>query len=120
MKTSKYFSEDEFQRCSPSCYREDMSQDLLDRLDQLREAYGKPVYLSSAYRSAEWDLSRGRTGHGAHTRGLAVDLVCKNSLERLALVKAALSVGIPRIGVAATFIHVDIDPSLTQNVLWTY
>ena len=37
MKTSKYFKPEEFERCNPSCSIEDMDQDFLDLLDDVRE-----------------------------------------------------------------------------------
>ena len=45
MKTSKYFKPEEFERCNPSCSIEDMDQDFLDLLDDLREKAGIPLVL---------------------------------------------------------------------------
>jgi len=120
MIKAKYFKEAEFQRCSPSCSLQDMDQELMDKIDELREKAGIPLVLNSAYRSKTWDLDKGRTGDSAHTRGLAVDIRCSSSANRLKIVQVAIKVGFCRIGVANSFIHVDIDKSLPQNVLWTY
>ena len=74
MKTSKYFKPEEFERCNPSCSIEDMDQDFLDLLDDLREKAGTPLVLNCAYRSKEHDKAKGRSGNSAHTEGLAVDI----------------------------------------------
>lgn len=120
MKTSKYFAPQEFKDCSPSCSMEDMDQEFLGIMDQIREGVGQPLVITSAYRTKKWELSKGRSGNGAHTRGLAVDFACTTGTLRAKIVKAALSCGIRRIGIASGFVHVDIDDTLPQNVIWTY
>lgn len=120
MKTSKYFSPEEFKGCSPACSIDDMDQGFLGIMDQIREEVGQPLAITSAYRPKKWELSKGRSGNGAHTRGLAVDFACTTGTLRAKIVKAALSCGIKRIGIAGSFVHVDIDDTLPQNVIWTY
>lgn len=119
MKTCKYFSPGEFKRCSPSCSIDQMDQNFLTMLDALRAQAGIPLVLTSAYRSPAWDRSKGRSGTGAHTKGLAADIKVNASGTRLKIVKAALELGIRRIGVAGSFVHVDIDKSLPEGI-WTY
>jgi hypothetical protein len=36
------------------------------------------------------------------------------------MLNALLEVGFNRIGIAGTFIHIDIDKNKSQNVIWTY
>lgn len=120
MKTSKYFSPGEFKGCSPSCSIDNMDQKFLDIMDRIREGVGQSLTITSAYRTREWELSKGRSGNGAHTRGLAVDFACTTGTLRAKIVKAALSCGVKRIGIASGFIHVDIDDTLPQDVIWTY
>lgn len=116
----KYFSNDDFKRAAPSCLISDVSPELLERLDHAREIAGIPFVVNSAYRSPEWEKSKGRSGNGAHTRGLAVDIRCNSSLDRWRIVFGAIAAGFPRIGVAKGFVHLDIDTSLPCPVLWTY
>lgn len=120
MKTSKYFTEAEFQRCNPPCSIEDMDQDFLDWLDDVREEAGIPFVLTSAYRSSAYDQSKGRTGNGAHPYRVAVDVRCNTSANRYKIIAAALKKGASRIGVAHTFIHLDRSRIHTQNVIWDY
>ena len=119
MITAKYFKEAEFKRCVPSCSLQQMDQAFMNTLDALRAQAGIPLVLTSAYRSSAWDKSKGRTGTGAHTKGKAADIRCNSSATRLKIVQAALALGIRRIGVAGTFVHVDTDKSLPDGI-WTY
>jgi hypothetical protein len=52
--------------------------------------------------------------------GLAVDIKCNNSTDRFHLIYLLQETGFQRIGVAGSFIHVDIDFDKSQEVMWTY
>lgn len=116
----KYFSEVEFNRCVPSCSMRDMDNDFLLLLDRVRESCGIPLILNCAYRSKEWDISKGRNGNSSHCRGKAVDIRCSNSATAFKIVKAAMDNGISRIGIGNGYVHIDNDESLPQNVIWNY
>lgn len=120
MKTSKYFVEAEFQKCSPDCSLEDMDPVTVDMLDRAREIAGIPFLLISAYRSINWDKSKGRSGTGAHTLGKAVDIQCNSLQNRFKIVNALLQAGFKRIGIADSFIHADTSNAHNQNVIWLY
>lgn len=117
---SKYFSPSEFEKCNPSCSIEDMDGGFLDLLDEVREKAGIPLVLNCAYRTKAHEKKMGRSGNSAHTRGKAVDIRCNTSSNRYKIVKAALECGICRIGIGKTFVHLDNDSSLTQNVIFDY
>lgn len=120
MYQSKFFCEGEFLRCDPPCDIEDMDVGFLKKLDEVRGKAGIPLVLNCAYRSRQHDLKKGRSGNSAHTRGLAADIRCASSADRFKIVSAALECGIRRIGIGKTFVHLDDDPSLPQDVIWDY
>lgn len=120
MITSSHFTEKEFNRCNPSCSLQDMGQRTMDMLDKARDIAGIPFVLNSAYRSAEYDKSKGRSGTGAHTKGYAVDILCNDSTNRFKMINALLAAGFTRIGIGKTYVHADNDPGLSQNVIWHY
>lgn len=120
MIKSKYFAEKEFKACTPSCSLQDMSQELMNKLDEARAKAGIPFVLNCAYRSSAWDKKLGRSGNSAHTRGKAVDIRCSTSANRFKVVKALLEVGFKRIGIGKTFIHADVDSSLPSPVIFDY
>ena len=47
---------------------------LLEALDKLREAWGAPVYVSSAYRCNEHNAAVGGVPGSEHTKGVAADI----------------------------------------------
>jgi len=106
---SKYFKEIE----------DNMNKEFLFVLDEAREFAGIPFIINSAYRSPDHPLSI-KNPSSSHIKGLAVDIKATDSITRLKIVKALIEVGFTRIGIADTFIHVDLDFDKTQNVIWTY
>jgi len=120
MIKSKYFKESEFQACSPACSLQDMNQATMSKFDTAREIAGIPFVINSAYRSPQWDRSKGRSGTGAHTLGRAIDIRCNTERNRFLIVDALFKAGFTRIGIAKTFIHADDSPSHSQQIIWLY
>lgn len=119
--TPKYFTDAEFKRCTPSCSMADMDEGFLRLLDKVRERSGVPMLLTCAYRTPKWDKDRGRSGNGDHPQRCGVDVRCNSSDTRYKLIKAALEEGVPRIGVAKTYIHLGSGKNgLPQGVIWHY
>lgn len=97
-----------------------MSEVLLQKLDELRERVGSPMVIESGYRTREHNARVKGSVNSAHTRGLAVDIRAMSGRMRYDLVRHALDLGFKRIGIAKTFVHLDIDESLPGQVIWTY
>ena len=106
---SKYFKEIE----------ENMNKDFLFVLDEAREFAGIPFIINSAYRSPNHPLSV-KNPTSSHIKGLAVDIKATDNATRFKIVEALISVGFTRIGIADTFIHVDLDFDKRQDIIWTY
>ena len=117
---AKYFKDSEFSACTPSCSIDQMDGVFLLLLDQVREYAGIPLVLNSAYRSPAWEKAHGRTGTSAHCQGRAVDIRCRTSSNRYKIVKAAMECGIRRLGIAPTYIHLDMADDHAQDVIWDY
>lgn len=96
-----------------------MDASFLAKLDEAREFAGIPFIINSAYRSPEHPLSI-KKPTSSHIKGLAVDIKATDSRTRFNVLNALISVGFSRIGIADTFIHVDMDFDKAQNVTWTY
>jgi hypothetical protein len=58
--------------------------------------------------------------NSAHLRGTAADIKCLYAADRYLLVMLALEAGFTRIGIGEDFIHLDVDTTLPQNVIWVY
>jgi len=120
-----YFNYDEFDSPLQEGSGQLMSNELIKMLDAARELSGVPFKITSGYR-VEADIERLRKAgykvskNSSHLKGLAADIACTNSSDRFNMLNALLKVGFNRIGIANTFIHVDIDKDKPQFVIWTY
>jgi len=116
----KYFNYFEFDSPDVQGSGQLMSQDLLDILDKIREEFGKPIKITSGYRTVKHNEKVGGKEKSSHLKGLAVDIACDNSLDRFHLISLFIKYNITRIGVAKNFIHIDIDSDKSPKVMWTY
>lgn len=115
----KYFSPREF-KCNGVCCWDNMSVDLLAKLDAAREIAGIQFFITSSWRDEETNIMVGGSPNSAHLRGNAVDIGCQSSADRFLIIDSLITAGFTRIGVASTFIHADVDEDLPSPVIWTY
>ena len=73
VNSSEHFSKNELE-CSYTrdCF---MDSSFLDILEEVRGRYGKPMRLSSAYRSPDHPVEAKKEKPGMHTTGKAVDIL---------------------------------------------
>lgn len=107
-------------KCVPAYCEDALKPELLANLVDLQILSRFKLRISSAFRSPDHEHSRGRDGSSSHCKGLAVDILCKDNLERFCLVDNALRLGFPRIGIAKTFIHLDMDCDKPHPRIWLY
>ena len=113
----KFFTSDEF-KCSETGENKIIG-DFVYALDCLREECDFPFVITSGYRSPKHsvEIIKGNGG-GSHTKGWAADIAVNNGAERYKIVEEALKQGFSGIGVAKSFVHVDLRPA--APVMWTY
>ena len=99
---------------------EKMNKCFLEMLDNARDIAGIPFSINSGYRTLEQNSKVGGVNSSSHTKGLAVDIACKDSRGRFLIVSALKDAGFTRIGISDSFIHVDSDSDKAQDVIWTY
>lgn len=116
----KYFTLSEFDSPDEPGSGENMDEQLLEQLDLLREKLGFPLRINSGYRTEAHNKKVKGSLNSAHTRGLAVDIQAMSGRARFDIVVTALELGFKRIGVAKTFIHLDMDTSLPGQCIWSY
>ena len=116
MDKFKYFKIEDF-ACRETGENE-ISVDFIHSLDQLREACNFPFIVTSGYRSKKHSVEKRKpNGGGMHTKGIASDIKVSGGAQRLAIVKHASAMGMS-VGVAKTFVHVDIRK--TPAMCWCY
>lgn len=92
---------------------------LVEMLDEARDKAHTPFIITSGLRSASENNSLpNAVSDSSHLRGLGVDLMCSQNIERFLIVSNLIKVGFRRIGVYPRHIHVDCDPDLPQGVFW--
>lgn len=110
-KPYTYFKEEEIKG---------LDKELVAKLDWARGRSGVPFVISSGLRTPERNNDPTVKGveDSSHLRGLAVDLKCSDSVARFKMVNALFLSGFKRIGIYDAHIHVDMDPTLPQEVAW--
>lgn len=124
----KYFKLEEFDSSDFPGSGINMHPEFLERIDEVRHFYGKPIVITSAYRTIYKNQEVGGKLRSSHLDGLAVDVKCTNSRERFELLDAFLEVGFTRFGIGNLFLHADLSDQIegqysgikTPNVIWTY
>lgn len=116
----KHFSISEFDSPDLPNSGVNMDQEFLIKLDLARELSGTPFYINSGYRTKEHNLRVGGTSISSHLKGLAVDIRCSSSQERYKILNGLIRAGFRRIGIHRNFIHVDLDTSKPQNLVFLY
>lgn len=92
----------------------------MERIQKLREAYGKPLRVTSGYRCPNHPIEAKKSKGGWHTRA-AIDLGVTGA-DAYEVLKLAFSMGFTGIGVSQRkgvprFIHLDDRPNPT---VWSY
>ena len=120
---SKYpnFTAAEFS-CS-HCGANEINESLLDKLQLLRNKYGKPMKITSGYRCPKHPIEAKKASPGAHSTGLACDIGVSGS-EAHQVLSLAMELEFTGIGVqqkgAGRFIHVDLTTSPNRPTVWSY
>ena len=98
----------------------EMKHSFMVRLQKLRNAYGKPMRITSGYRSINHTIAARKSAPGTHTQGIACDIAVDRA-DAVRLLRLALELGFNGIGVQqkgnGRFIHLDTRENPT---IWSY
>jgi len=125
MKKYKYFKSSEFDSPDEPGSGENMKDEFVELLNDARQIAQVSFRITSGYRTQAHHDDLGRRGYktakrSAHLEGYAADIACNDSAKRWLIINSLLLVGFNRIGIGATFIHVDNSPNKKPNCVWTY
>jgi len=104
--------------CRCGCQKT-VAPELLVRLEVLRALIDKPLSVTSGARCETHNREVGGKQHSWHLKGLAVDIACPDSNLRIDIVRNAGKLGFNGIGIAKTFVHLDLRPE-TKDVCFLY
>ena len=117
---SEDFNYKEF-TCNCGCDRVVVAPELIKQIQRLRTMHRKPIRINSGYRCPEYNARVGGVDGSAHTTGHAADIACETSEERHALLNLVFFYSLfTRVGIDKRFVHLDVDPSKPQHVVWIY
>lgn len=122
----KYFSFTEFERSAtaeryaidntaPESARQNIAR-LVDKvLDPLRQAWGKPISVTSGYRCPELNKAVGGSATSHHLQGMAADITTGNTLDNRRLFQLVLDLRLPFTQLidehGFSWIHISLDPA---------
>lgn len=124
MSYRKYFKLHEF-TCSCGCNKNKINRIFLKVLSSARSKSIDenlkeiPYIISSGYRCENHHLSK-KNPLSSHIKGLACDIIIKNSRERAVILGSLIEAGFTRFGLGSNFIHVDLDEDKKPCVMWDY
>lgn len=105
VQLSKNFKLDEFKCKCRECNPILVDTDLVEWLQKIRDHFGKSVHINSGYRCEKHNEHVGGSKSSHHKRGMAADIRVQGiTPEEVA--KYAESIGIQRIGLYDTFVHI--------------
>lgn len=117
MTDFKYFTRDEF-KCQETGENR-IEDELIYKLDHLRGVLGWACTITSGYRDPSHSVEINKpNGGGSHTKGIAADIAVSNGKQRHEIVRHAMALGFTGVGIAKTFVHLDIRED--TPVVWTY
>jgi uncharacterized protein YcbK (DUF882 family) len=117
MSEFRYFALSDFE-CSETG-KNKIQPLFVHKLDDLRDSCGFPFRINSGYRSPEHSIEAAKPGGGGqHTTGFCADIAIANGAQRFTILKNAMAHGWTGIGIAKTFVHLDM--RTTTPVVWTY
>lgn len=125
MSGTKNFSAEEF-KCRCGCSVNSIDMELLYALQAVRDITQQSINISSGYRCDSHNEAVGGSDNSSHLRGLACDIAISNSSEAFILMRALIvsnrfkRIGYGKMNSGELVLHVDIDSSKVQEVLWGY
>jgi zinc D-Ala-D-Ala carboxypeptidase len=105
--------------CKCGCGKDDIKDELAAKVQLVRNIVKRGIRINSGIRCEKHNAAINATPSSSHIDGWAADLGYHGSAERYQILNAALQV-FDRVGIAKTFIHVDVDINKSPGVIWLY
>ena len=106
--------------CKCGCGYDNIDSLLVNMLNMARYYANTAFVITSACRCTAHNFDEGGKDNSSHLTGLAADIRCLHSHKRYKIMRGLDKAGFKRIGMAKTFIHVDVDDTKPQPCVWVY
>ena len=103
-------------------YTTNLHPDLMAVLTRLESRMGFELQVTSGYRDPAHNVDVGGVTGSEHTHdpSMAADVVCQRSATRYTMLRELFAMGIRRIGIGNTFLHIGISATHPQDMCWDY
>ena len=116
------FNLTEFECTHPSHRHVKVHEELVSKLQELRDQLGRAIIINSAFRCPERNRQVGGAENSQHLHGTAVDFLLRNHFYDIEEIGSmAINIGFTGIGYYNTHIHVDIrelPEGRTNPIIW--
>ncbi len=92
-----------------------MKPAFLEKLQEYRDLWARPMVINSAYRCANHNKAVGGHANSEHMQGIAVDVQCAPQ-DRFKMVEIAVALGFKGIGIYPDRVHIDY--RLGRGSMW--
>ena len=106
---TRYFNIQEF-RCKDGDRLVVVEKELIERLAELRRQIGKPIHITSGFRTRTHNTAVGGATNSRHLDGSAADITAEGITPQQ-MAELAELVGFRGIGIYGSFTHVDTRPA---------
>lgn len=107
VQITKNFHSSEF-ACKDSCKKIYIAEELVQKLQKLRDHFNKPINISSGYRCKNHNKNIGGSETSPHCLGVAADL-CVSGYKSIDIAKIAEKIGFDGIAlINDEYIHLDL------------
>jgi zinc D-Ala-D-Ala carboxypeptidase len=105
------------------CGKNSMTPEFMGKLQALRNAYNKPMRITSGYRCPQHPIEAKKAAPGAHASGCAADIGVEGR-DAYQILRQAFLLGFTGIGVqqkgSGRFIHLDTIENGPRPNVWSY
>lgn len=90
-----------------------------EAMEEVRALLGKPISISSGYRSPAVNKAVGSSSTSAHVKGWAVDFICSQFGTPLAIcrVLAKSKIDFDQLIEEGSWVHISFDPRMRREIL---
>ena len=118
IKLAQNFYEDEF-TCNCGCGLKGIDPLLVNLLQETRYEYGSSMVVTSGMRCPDWNKEVGGSEGSSHLWGMAADIEMTDPTLRWRMIRM-MQKFFKRVGIAKSFIHVDVDYKKANPIIWVY